>query len=34
MTDDSVLIVCCFVLIILFGGEPDIADALMEWIKK
>lgn len=34
MSDDAILIICCTILIVLFAGEPDLADAIMAVIRK
>jgi hypothetical protein len=27
-------IICCFLLIVLFSGEPDLLDAIIERVKR
>jgi len=30
---DAALIVCVFLLVVLFAGEPDIVDAIITWLE-
>ena len=31
---DTALIVCLFLLIVVFGGDPDLMDAIIHWIMS
>lgn len=31
---DSVFIVCCFLAVVLFAGEPSLMDALIAFLMK
>ena len=31
---DAIFILCLFLLIILFGGEPDLMDAVIHFLMK
>jgi len=34
MNEDMVLVICITVLVILFAGEPDIADSIISYLSK
>jgi hypothetical protein len=34
MSDDAIIILCIFSAFVLFGGDPDLMDALITFLSK
>jgi len=34
MSENSIEILCIFLVVVLFAGTPDLMDGIIEWLSK